>query len=55
MWRWSVSPENAPDMAEYIQLEFERDDLVSLDGEKLSPASLLAKLNRLVESMVLGV
>ena len=47
MWRWSVSPENAPDMAEYIQLEFERGDLVALDGEKLSPASLLAKLNQL--------
>ena len=47
MWRWSVSPENAPDMAEYIQLEFERGDLVALDGEKLLPASLLAKLNQL--------
>jgi argininosuccinate synthase len=47
MWRWSVSPENAPDVAEYIQLGFERGDLVSLNDEKLSPASLLAKLNQL--------
>jgi len=47
MWRWSVSPENAPDVAEYIQLGFERGDLVSLNDEKLSPASLLAKLNLL--------
>ena len=47
MWRWSVSPENASDAAEYIQLEFERGDLVALNDEKLSPASLLAKLNQL--------
>lgn len=47
MWRWSVSPENAPDAAEYIQLGFEQGDLVSLNDEKLSPASLLAKLNQL--------
>lgn len=47
MWRWSVSPENAPDVAEYIQLGFERGDLVSLNDEKLSPASLFAKLNQL--------
>jgi argininosuccinate synthase len=47
MWRWSVSPENAPDAVDYIQLGFEQGDLVSLNDEKLSPASLLAKLNQL--------
>lgn len=47
MWRWSVSPEDAPDVAEYIQLGFEHGDLVSVNEERLSPADLLAKLNQL--------
>jgi argininosuccinate synthase len=47
MWRWSVSPEDAPDKASYIEIGFEQGDPVSIDGEKLSPASLLLKLNQL--------
>jgi argininosuccinate synthase len=47
MWRWSVSPEDAPDEASYIEIGFEQGDPVSIDGEKLSPASLLLKLNQL--------
>ncbi|SFP65309.1 argininosuccinate synthase [Nitrosomonas cryotolerans] len=47
MWRWSVSPENAPDKAEYLDLEYQRGDVVALNGEKLSPANVLAKLNQL--------
>lgn len=47
MWRWSVSPENAPDKAEYLDLEYRRGDVVALNGEKLSPANVLAKLNQL--------
>jgi argininosuccinate synthase len=45
MWKWSVSPERAPDKAEYIELGFENGDAVSLDGEKLSPATMLKSLN----------
>jgi argininosuccinate synthase len=45
MWKWSVSPEQAPDKAEYIELGFEHGDAVSLDGEKLSPAMMLKSLN----------
>ena len=45
MWKWSVSPERAPDKAEYIELGFENGDAVSLDGEKLSPATMLKTLN----------
>jgi argininosuccinate synthase len=45
MWKWSVSPEQAPDKAEYIELGFENGDAVSLDGEKLSPATMLKTLN----------
>jgi len=47
MWRWTVSPEKAPDAPEYIELEYERGDPVALNGKRLSPASLLAELNRL--------
>ncbi|KQR80407.1 argininosuccinate synthase [Sphingomonas sp. Leaf343] len=41
----TVSPENAPDTAETITIDFERGDPVAINGEGLSPASLLAKLN----------
>ncbi|MEW5249945.1 argininosuccinate synthase [Microbulbifer sp. 2201CG32-9] len=47
MWRWSVSPEAAPDEPTYITLTFDRGDAVALDGEPLSPATMLATLNRL--------
>ncbi len=47
MWRWSVSPEKAPDEAEYLDLEFKQGDIIALNGKKLSPARLLAKLNQL--------
>jgi argininosuccinate synthase len=47
MWRWSVSPENAPDEAEYLDIEFSNGDIVALNGAKLSPAQILAKLNAL--------
>jgi argininosuccinate synthase len=47
MWRWSVSPEDAPNSASYIEIGFENGDPVSIDGEKLSPAALLLKLNQL--------
>ena len=47
MWRWSVSPEKAPDRAEYLELEFVKGDIVALNGQKLSPAQVLARLNEL--------
>ena len=47
MWRWSVSPEKAPDEPEYLDMEFKRGDVVALNGNKLSPASVLEKLNQL--------
>ena len=45
MWLWSVSPENAPDSPTYIDLSYERGDIVAIDGVKLSPAQVLEKLN----------
>lgn len=47
MWRWSVSPENAPDKPTYIEIGFAHGDPVTLDGEKLSPATMLERLNKL--------
>ena len=46
MWRWSVSPEAAPDEASYIELEFERGDIVAIDGQSMSPATVLEQLNK---------
>jgi len=47
MFRMTVSPEAAPDTPEYIEIEFEQGDPVAVNGKKLSPAALLAKLNEL--------
>ncbi len=47
MWRWTVSPEKAPDVAEYLDIEFERGDIVALNGAKMTPAQILTKLNEL--------
>ena len=47
MWRWSVSPEQAPDEPTYIELTYEKGDPVALNGEALSPATMLETLNKL--------
>ncbi len=47
MWRWTVSPEEAPDQAEYIDVEFEKGDIVAINGKRMSAASVLTELNRL--------
>jgi argininosuccinate synthase len=45
MWRWTVAPEKAPNKPEYLDLEFKAGDLVAIDGKKMKPHELLAKLN----------
>ncbi|TMS56543.1 argininosuccinate synthase [Imbroritus primus] len=47
MWRWTVSPEAAPDAAEYLDIEYEKGDIVALNGKRMSPAEVLTELNRL--------
>jgi len=47
MWRWSVSPESAPDEAEIIELSYTKGDVVAINGTDMSPASILATLNEL--------
>ena len=47
MWRWTVAPEDAPDEAELIQLDYVCGDPVALNGETLSPGAMLKRLNEL--------
>lgn len=46
MWRWSVSPEAAPDTPAYVELEFAKGDIVAINGEAMSPASVMEYLNK---------
>ena len=47
MWRWTVSPENAPNEAEYLDIEYQGGDPVALNGKKMAAHEILAELNRL--------
>ncbi|MGR3661135.1 MAG: argininosuccinate synthase [Paracoccaceae bacterium] len=47
VYQRTVAPEDAPDTAEYIEVGFEQGDAVSINGEALSPATILTKLNEL--------
>ena len=47
MWRWSVSPQDAPDEPTVIELEYERGDIVAIDTKRMSPATVLAHLNEI--------
>lgn len=46
MWRWTVAPEAAPDKATYLELTYEKGDIVAIDGKPMSPAAVLAYLNK---------
>ncbi|HSG02131.1 MAG TPA: argininosuccinate synthase [Marinobacterium sp.] len=46
MWRWSVSPEEAPDQPTYLELTYRKGDIVAINGEEMSPATVLAYLNK---------
>src|SRR3954465_10324042 len=54
VYQRTISPEEAPDKATYAEVGFEKGDAVSIDGEKLSPASLLARLNALGKANGIG-
>ncbi|ROR98788.1 argininosuccinate synthase [Sinobacterium caligoides] len=45
MWRWSVSPEEAPNTATYLELDYQRGDIVAIDGKAMTPAEVLTYLN----------
>jgi argininosuccinate synthase len=54
MWLWSNSPQNAPDEPTEIDIDFECGDPVAINGERLSPAELLSRLNRLAGDNGIG-
>ena len=47
MWRWTVSPEKAPDAPEYITLEYVRGDVVAINGQAMKAHEVLASLNEI--------
>ena len=54
MWRWTNSPQNAPDVAEELELEFFEGDPIALNGKKMSPANLLESLNDIGAKNAIG-
>ncbi|MCG8383118.1 MAG: argininosuccinate synthase [Gammaproteobacteria bacterium] len=47
MWLWTASPENAPDKPTYLELTYSQGDIIAINGNPLSPAQVLAELNRI--------
>ena len=54
MWRWTLSPENAPDQASYLELEYRNGDIVAIDGVPHSPAEIMDKLNKIAGANGVG-
>ncbi len=54
MWRWTVSPEAAPDQAAYIELTYRQGDIVAIDDAPCSPAAVLEKLNKIAGANGVG-
>ncbi len=46
MWRWTVSPEKAPDEPTYVELTYEKGDIVAIDGKAMSAAEVMEYLNK---------
>ncbi len=47
MWRWTVSPEKAPDKAIYLELTYSKGDITAINSEEMTPATVLETLNRI--------
>lgn len=54
MWRWTVSPEEAPNTPTYLELTYEKGDIVAINGERVSPATVMARLNKLAGDNGIG-
>jgi len=54
MWRWSVSPESAPDHATYLELTFTHGDVSAIDGQPMTPAAVLTYLNQVAGANGIG-
>jgi argininosuccinate synthase len=54
MWRWSVSPEQAPDEPTYVELTYRQGDIVAIDGADMTPAGVMEALNKLGSANGIG-
>jgi len=54
VWRWTVSPEKAPDKPTTLELEFAKGDIVAIDGQAMMPAQVLAHLNKVAGENGIG-
>ncbi|AFJ01296.1 Argininosuccinate synthase [Methylophaga frappieri] len=54
MWRWSVAPETAPDKPTYLELTYEKGDIVAINGETMSPATVMSYLNKVAGENGIG-
>ncbi len=54
MWRWTRSPEKAPDRPTYVELTFQNGDITAIDGKPMSPGALLETLNRVAGENGIG-
>ncbi len=54
MWRWTVSPEKAPDEPTYLELTYEKGDIVAIDGKAMSPAQVMEYLNKVAGANGIG-
>ncbi len=54
MWRWTVSPEKAPDEQRYLELTYRQGDIVAIDGQDTSPAMVMETLNRIAGENGIG-
>ena len=54
MWRWTVSPEEAPDEATYMDIRYEKGDIVAIDGVAMSAATVIEYLNKVAGANGVG-
>lgn len=54
MWRWSVSPENAPDSPTYLELNYQAGDIVAINNEAMTPAQVMTYLNKVAGENGIG-
>ncbi|MEJ2347139.1 MAG: argininosuccinate synthase [Gammaproteobacteria bacterium] len=54
MWRWTVSPEQAPDRPTYIELTYRKGDIVAIDGREMTPAQVMETLNEVAGANGIG-
>lgn len=54
MWRWTVSPEAAPDKPTYIELSYSKGDIVAIDGKDMTPGQVMEYLNKVAGENGIG-